>query len=147
MNHRSLGAIFLSSLLFCLITVSFAFAASTKVVKHVVQEDETAWFLASVYYGNGNHYTKLLQANGLTRPEEMKEGMEIQIPEPKFYKEQADFSARYAKLWEARQKALGLQKGSPLPNAKVVIPTETIRQQDSLQNLPFKEVREAAHVE
>ena len=121
-----------------------SFAKSPHVVKHVVLEDETAWFLASVYYGNGAQYPKLLTSNHLSRPEEIKEGMEIQIEEPRFFKQQENFSVRYNELWEKRQKALGLQSGSPLPNAKVVIPTETIRNQDSLQKLPFTEVKSVA---
>lgn len=121
------------------------FAKTPVVVKHIVLEDETAWFLAHVYYGSGKQYPKLLAANKLSRPEEIKEGMEIQIESPKYFKEQSDFSKRYADLWQVRQKALGLKNGSPLPNAKVVISTETIRNQDSLPQLPFTEVRAAGH--
>jgi hypothetical protein len=136
----ALIASFVLPIFFCLTN---AWALGPHVVTHVVLEDETAWFIASVYYGHGSQFPKLLASNHLTRPEEMKEGMEIRIEEPKYFKEQADFSARYAKLWETRQKALGLKTAGALPNAKVVIPTESIRNQDNTPKLPFTEVRSA----
>jgi hypothetical protein len=127
-------------LLSLLLLSPHGFAKSPHLIKHTVLEDETAWFLASVYYGNGSMFPKLLESNQLTRAEDMKVGMEISIEDPKFHREQAGFASRYAKLWEGRQKALGLNSGSALPNAKVVIPTETIRSQDSLKKLPFNEL-------
>jgi len=139
-------SLMVSVLSWLIFSSSAAFAKPANVITHVVLEDETAWFLASVYYGNGTSFPKLLTSNHLTRPEDMKVGMEIRVEEPKFHKEQASFAARYAKLWEGRQKALGLKIGSSLPNAKVVIPTETIRSQDSLQKLPFTEVQNPQHV-
>jgi hypothetical protein len=142
-----LNASFILPIFFCLASwltfSSTAFSQTPHVVTHVVLEDETAWFIASVYYGNGAQYPKLLASNHLTRPEEMKEGLEIRIENPKFFKEQSDFSARYAKLWEGRQKALGLKTSQALPNTKVVIPTESIRNQDNTPKLPFTEVRSA----
>ncbi len=154
-NLMSLCAV-LSAMVSALVLPSFAFAKSehaanhtqNQTVTHVVQEDETAWFLASVYYGKGQEFTKILKSNNLVRPEDVKVGMEIQIQSPKFFKEQADFATRYAKLWEARQKALGLKVDSHLPKTLVVIPTETIRSRDTLEKLPAIEVRESGnHVE
>ncbi len=133
------------TLLSFLLFSTVGFAKSTHIVKHTVLEDETAWFLASVYYGSGSLFTKLLESNQLTRAEDMKVGMEISIEDPKFHQEQAGFANRYAKLWEGRQKALGLNNGSSLPNAKVVIPTETIRSQDTLKKLPFNDISHSAN--
>jgi hypothetical protein len=149
MRIKSLGQMMsLLAVLSVLCLTSRSLAKSAHVVTHVVQEDETAWFLASVYYGNGNAYTKILETNKLVRPEDVKVGMSIQIQDPKYFKEQIDFSNRYAKLWEVRQKALGLQTGTHLPKTLVVIPTETIRSRDTLEKLPAIEVRETGnHVE
>lgn len=135
----------ISSLVFSFLSLlvfsSAGFAKSKHVITHKVLEDETPWFIASVYYGSGALYTKLLTANGLDRAEQIKEGMEIRIEDPKYHQAQTSFTFRYAKLWEGRQKALGLRKGHALPNASVVIPTETIRSQDSTKQLPSKEIQ------
>ncbi|MEZ0392620.1 MAG: LysM peptidoglycan-binding domain-containing protein [Pseudobdellovibrionaceae bacterium] len=130
--------------LIAVIVSVWALSTQAKVVKHVVLEDETAWFIAQVYYGNGTQFTKLLSANKLSRPEDMKEGMEILIEDPKFSQEQNQFAERYTKLWAARQKALGLTTGESLPSSKVVIPTQKILNQDNTPKLPFTEVRDPA---
>lgn len=123
----------------------FNFASAAEpVITHVVTEDETAWFLASVYYGKGSDFPKLLKSNKLSRPEDMTEGMEIRIENPKFSKTSPGFSDRYDRLWEQRQKSLGLNSGQALPHVKVVIPSEKIRNRDHTPTLPFTEVREPA---
>jgi hypothetical protein len=109
------------------------------VETHVVAEDETAWFLASVYYGKGQEFPKLLSSNHLQRPADMKEGMTLKIENPKYSHKSPGFKARYDKLWKARQKALGLSVGSELPTSKVVIPTERILHQDKTPTLPYQE--------
>lgn len=130
----------LTSLVGLLLSLSpLVFAES--ITTHVVAEDETAWFIAQVYYGKGSEYPKLLFSNNLKRPEDMTTGMSIRIENPKFSKKQSAFAARYSRLWTARQKALGLQVGSSLPHSKVVIPTEKIRTQDNTPHLPFTEVK------
>lgn len=121
-----------------------SFSAFAKTVTHVVLEDETAWFLAHVYYGSGKQFTKLLSSNGLSRAEDMKTGMQIKIDEPKYSKDHPEFTDRYNKLWAARQKALGLTKGEELPNSKVVIPTEKIRNKDQSPKLPFSDLRDSS---
>jgi hypothetical protein len=115
--------------------LSRALATESVFVMHQVLEDETAWFLASVYYGHGDQYTKLLDANHLSRPEDMKEGMEIRIEAPRFSEHQADFKQRYTRLWEARQKALGLNSNQ----SKVNLATDSIRTHDRTAKLPFNE--------
>ncbi len=114
------------------------------VLTHAVTEGETALFLATVYYGKGHEYTKLLKANGVKRPEDIIEGMTIRIENPKFSKGSPEFADRYDRLWEKRQKALGLNAGKALPHARVVIPSDKIRKQDNTPHLPFVDVREPA---
>ncbi len=129
-------------ILVCLILSTFSISqAAEKIVTHKITEDETAWFLASLYYGNGNQYQKLLQTNHVNRPEDLKEGMKIQVSNPKYNPEDPQFKERYTKLWQARQKALGLTEGHSLPNSKVVIATEKIRQHDRLTQLHFNEAK------
>jgi hypothetical protein len=118
----------------------FTLSAFSKTVSHHVLEDETAWFISNVYYGSGQQFPKLLKTNSLTRAEDIREGMTIQIEDPKFDKSQVEFHARYQRLWSDRQKALGLTKGDKLPVSKVVIPTEKIMGRDKTK-LPFSDLR------
>jgi hypothetical protein len=120
-------------------------------VKHMVTKDETAWFLANVYYGKGQKYQDILAANGFSDPQEVKEGREIIIPNPKYHKGQEDFAARYSQVWEKRAQALKERNKSvdaaqylikaPMPSSKVVLPTDKIRAKDKTSNDPFTEVR------
>lgn len=121
-------------------------------VSHTVTKDETVWFLASVYYAKGEKFPEILKANKLDHPDDIREGMKIQIPEPRFHPEvvhnKETFAERYARLWEKRAKALKERltasvDDSPLPHSKVVIPTQKIREQDTIQKLPFTEVKDS----
>ena len=121
------------------------------MVKHVVTQDETAWFLANVYYGKGPQFEDILAANEMKDAKEIKEGMEIYIPNPKFHKGQTDFAARYTQVWEKRAEALKARNKSvdanhsmlksPMPASKVVLPTEKIRAKDTTPSFPFTEVK------
>lgn len=130
-------------------------AFSQDSVKHTVTKDETAWFLANVYYGRGQEFTKILSANGYQSANELREGKEILIPNPQFHKGQSTFAAHYSELWEKRAKALKerdkqveadkYMSREPLPTSKVVIPTEKIRAKDSVSQYPFTEVKDPHH--
>ena len=132
-----------------------ALAPSKDTVKHMVTKDETAWFLANVYYGKGQEFTKILSANGYQTANELREGKEILIPSPQFHKGQSTFAAHYSELWEKRAKALKerdkqveadkYMSREPLPTSKVVIPTEKIRAKDSVSQFPFTEVKDPHH--
>ena len=139
-------AFFFSILMFYSSALTRAEAESKGVEKrtitHKVTEAETPWFLAQVYYGKGALYTRLLQANGFSRPEEMKQGMEIRIVAPEHWDAQPEFSKRYSALWETRSKALGLKIDNRMPSSKVVLPTVKILSHDSTPRLPFTEVKE-----
>lgn len=115
---------------------------SKGTVKHLVSKDETAWFLASVYYGQGQRFEDILKANGFKDANEIREGKEILIPSPQYHKGQNDFARRYADTWEKREAALKeknkslsgqelMQKSplvkDPMPSAKVIIPIKKIR--------------------
>lgn len=120
-------------------------------IKHTVTKDETAWFLANVYYGKGQAFETILAANGFSDAKEIREGKEILIPNPKFHKGQSEFAAHYSELWEKRAKALKerdkqveadkYMSHEPLPTSKVVIPTDEIRAKDSVSQFPFTEVK------
>jgi hypothetical protein len=119
-----------------------ALAKAQKVVTHVVTEAETPWFLATVYYGSGPSFSKILETNHLQRPDDMKEGMKVRIEDPKYSEDQSGFSERYKRLWQARQTALGLTVGNKLPNSKIIIPADHILHQDRTPKLPFSEHQE-----
>ncbi len=130
--------------LFCtgsILSVS-VFADRGTTATHKVSAAETPWFLAQVYYGNGAEFSKLLKTNHMTRPEEMREGIEIQIENPKFQESDPQFQKRYSDLWDKRSKALGLKIDNRMPSSKVVIPTQKIRSKDNTPNLPFTEVKD-----
>lgn len=120
-------------------------------VTHTITKDETAWFLSSVYYGKGKEFDKILAANGFKNPADLKEGLEIQIPSPKFHKGQSGFAAHYSQLWDKRAKALKERNKdveadkyltqAPIPSSKVVIPTAKIRAKDKTPQFPFTEVK------
>jgi len=131
---------------------TWTWQASAKDIHHTVTKDETPWFLATVYYGKGNDNVKILKANHLKNPDEMSEGMDVLIPDPKYDRSQSGFAARYSDLWKKRAVALKKRNKDvsadkylvvePLPASKVVIPTEQIRRKDSLPTLPFTEIHE-----
>jgi hypothetical protein len=143
MKSNLMVTAFLLSCFFSFSAVANTTEETPKIITHKVVEAETPWFLAQVYYGSGAQYTKLLKSNGWTRPEEMKEGMEIRIEDPKHFNTQANFSNRYSNLWEKRAKALGLKVDNRLPASKVVIPTQQIRNKDNTPKLPFTEVKDS----
>lgn len=122
---------------------------------HTVGKDETVWFLATVYYGKGQEFEKILAANKMRKSEDLKEGMVIKIPSPKYSKEQSDFEAHYAELWEKRAKALKAKEEARIPvvkpaekvsepSSRVMIPTEKIRAKDKTPHNPFVDVAKPA---
>lgn len=100
----------------------------SKEILHEVQEDETAWFLAQLYYGSGAQYPQILKANSFTRAEDIKAGLKIRIENAKYSPEQNDFPERKKSLWLKRQKALGLNR--PDKVSGLFLPTEEIRKKD-----------------
>lgn len=113
--------------------------------KYTVKKGETAWFLASLFYGEPNDYKKILETNHFQKPEEMKEGMLIQIDGPKYFSTQVTFIQRYTDLWEKRELELNKDRQPAQTTAqnetrRVVIPLDRILRKDSLHQLPFTEV-------
>lgn len=84
----------------------------SKKTLHTMTKDETLWFLATVYYGNGSQYKKILSANHLTNVE-VDPGTVLNIPNPKFKPSMLNFTARYKKLYKIRQLSLNSKKSSP----------------------------------
>ena len=82
---------------------------------------------------------------------DIKEGMELKIPNPKFHKGQSNFAAHYSQTWEKRaqrlkerNKSVSADKyliKSPMPASKVVLPTEEIRAKDKTPASAFTEVK------
>ena len=47
---------------------------------HIVQKGETLWGIAKKYYGNGNQYVKIVQANNIKNPDLIYPGQKFLIP-------------------------------------------------------------------
>jgi LysM repeat protein len=47
---------------------------------HVVQKGDTLWSIAKKYYGNGNQYSKIVQANNIKNPDLIYPGQKLLIP-------------------------------------------------------------------
>ena len=117
-------------------------ANPVKVIEHTVVKEETAWFLASVYFGHGEDYKKILATNHLEKPEQIKVGMVLKIEEPKFQPESENFKKHYSHMWELREQKLGhVEKTASVTvnDSKVEIPTAEIRKEDTVKELPFHE--------
>jgi nucleoid-associated protein YgaU len=47
---------------------------------HPVKDDERLFDIAQAYYGDGNQWQKIADANGIKKPEDLKSGQVLQIP-------------------------------------------------------------------
>lgn len=120
--------------------------------EYTVLKDETAWFLSHVFYGKGQEFHKILDSNGLSKPEQIKEGMTLKIEGALFAKTHVGFAERYTDLWEKRSAALekksadingGEYRDRAPANTQVerdsVVPVQHIRSKDSVSSLPFSQ--------
>jgi hypothetical protein len=85
-------------------------AQAGRSIQHEVQADETAWFISQVYYGSGLKYVDILKANKLQSPEQIRKGMLVKIPDPRFEQSQPNFKTRYERLADQRDQKLKTQK-------------------------------------
>lgn len=110
--------------------MSVTIQAGGKEVKHTFKAGETLWFLSQVYYGDGNEYLKIVVKNHLPSAEDVHDGMELTIPEPKWDNSKEDFQAHYKELWDKREaqlhhKAVAQSKKSNRKPSSVKESTET----------------------
>jgi nucleoid-associated protein YgaU len=47
---------------------------------HTVKDNDKLFDIAKVYYGDGNKWPKIAEANGNLKPEDLKPGQKLQIP-------------------------------------------------------------------
>lgn len=47
---------------------------------HTVKDGDLLFDIAQAYYGDGNQWKKIADANGNLKPEELKIGQKLQIP-------------------------------------------------------------------
>lgn len=73
---------------------------------HVLRPGETLWFVAQVYYGDGNEFTKMLAANHLRKPEDVDVGQELVIPNPMWVETMPKFDDHFRALFHQRSVAL-----------------------------------------
>lgn len=129
--------IFISGWILFSVLRAQAVEATASAIEHRVMERETLWFLASLYYGKASEYKKIMESNHFQHPEDMKEGMQIQIHGPKYTPNKRTFAERYTDLWNKRELALISMKTN-VASRSGVIPIERIRQMDTVQTLPFE---------
>lgn len=98
-------------LLAVLLLISRLGFAGEEVI-HIVEKDETAWFLAQLYLGSGPRYPEILKFNHMNSPEEVQPGVKLRIDGAKFFPHQANFKGRYQRL-ESRRQLLLANKKSP----------------------------------
>jgi hypothetical protein len=125
-----------------IILVTFCFQAQPSVVEHKVQEDETAWFVSLIYYGDGARFSEILTFNHIDPASILKDGTVLKIENPKFAPSQSDFVARLEGLRKKREERRRNHARIEDQKTKVVIPSAKIR--DSLESsLPFSEVKDS----
>lgn len=81
----------------------------SKGFQHQLKKEETLWFLAQVYYGNGNEYSKILSASGISSLDKVKKGALLTIPQPKYSPSDSNFKQRYAAVMKKRNYLLSLK--------------------------------------
>jgi nucleoid-associated protein YgaU len=60
-----------------------AAAAQDGGQRHVVKKGETVGEIAQKYYGSSKNWQRILEANGLKRPEDLRSGQTLVIPPPR----------------------------------------------------------------
>jgi nucleoid-associated protein YgaU len=55
---------------------------SQSQVVHVMQDGDTLWGLAVKYYGDGTQWPKIADANGISDPTTIPDGLEVTVPDP-----------------------------------------------------------------
>ncbi len=125
-----------------LILGSFVFCASLAAADsiHKVAQNETVWFLAQVYYGDGHKFTEIVFANHMKKAEDLVVGEEVVVPLPKFSNKDAGFKARYEKMFAARaaiQIAGKVKKGKP--KEPIANRTEVPSKEISTKSVAIKE--------
>ena len=48
--------------------------------EYVIQEGDDLWKIAEMFYGDGNMWTLIAQANNLASPDSVRVGLKISIP-------------------------------------------------------------------
>jgi hypothetical protein len=112
-----------------LILIILSFHAGAKIVDHKVQGNETAWFLAQLYFGTGARYPEILKTNSFNSTDAIKPGGIVKIENPLYDPTQKNFQERLQQLKKKRETDLGTA------SAKSVHPSAGI--------LPFMKVKES----
>lgn len=102
-------------LLIGLMTGVFTHAES---LDHTFKDGETLWFLAQVYYGKGEDYTRIIEANQLKSADRVRDGQKLTIPSPLFKPTQPGFDLRVTHLRGKRAEALAKRLVASVPTSE-----------------------------
>lgn len=84
--------------------------------EHPLKQDESLWFLAKLYFGNGKLFEKILRDNELQSVADLKKNQILKIINPKFPPGSPDFKERYENLYNQRELSLANARGkAPAP--------------------------------
>lgn len=74
--------------------------------QHTFKSDETLWFLAQLYYGDGFRYREIIAANHLKNENDVRPGQVLEIPNVVHSSNDMGWQARYMELYGQRSQAL-----------------------------------------
>ncbi len=113
------------SLKIIVILLSAATVWSAELVYHEFKKNETAWFMAQIYFGTGSRYTEILAANDLSSPNQLVVGKKYLIKDPKFSPDSSGFQERFSRINHNRELALAAKttNGAQEQVAAAVAPT------------------------
>ncbi len=91
--------------------IEYFFADDTQIL---FITDSVAMILSRpLYYGKGDQYQKIMQANGLKSPDGIEEGKVLVIKDYRFGEDAKFLAKRYQELSEKREKLLQNKKSEP----------------------------------
>lgn len=94
------------AILFTSLIFAAVLANAEALVFHEIRNDETLWFLSEVYYGRGDQFNKIMEANHVKADTKLEKGQRILIPAPVFHPGSKEFEARFEKMRKAREAKL-----------------------------------------
>jgi hypothetical protein len=118
-----------------LITAMSIFAQAENLVFHEIRDDETLWFLAQVYYGDGNQYHKIADANMVDGKVKFTKGRRLLIPDPVYNPDASDFEKRFVALRRIRSAKLAQKMNRLATNVVLGAKTPKMKEIDSVLKL------------
>lgn len=77
---------------------------------HVLNANESLWFIANIYYQDPTRYKEILEYNGLSSVKQVHVGHKLKIPDPFHSQSDDQFTSRYSRLFMKRAEKLALKR-------------------------------------